>query len=410
MSGARSGRLTAADVRSAHTKIKDFVRRTPCARSLAFDDVLSCRINFKAEHLQRVGAFKERGAVHRLLHLTEEERKRGVVTASAGNHAQALAYHATRLGIPSTVVMPETTPWVKVSNTQRYGGRAVLVGTTFHDALEEAVRLEAEDGLTMVHAFDDELVIAGQGTIGLEIVEQVPEVSVVVVPIGGGGLIAGIATAVKESHPHVRVIGVEAEAAPSARASRDAGRIVATDTCETIAEGIAVKRIGNKTFPIIEALVDDIVVVSEEEIATAILLLLEREKTLVEGAGAASLAAVLGGKIELTKDDVVVPVLCGSNIDITMLSRIIDRGLMRTGRIARLSVKVRDRPGALADLAQFVAAEGASVIQIVHRRGFADISVGDVEIAMHLETRGRSHVADITRGLTEQGYEVGEVH
>lgn len=403
-----AGRPTLADIQAAYELIREFIRRTPCTRSLGFDDVLPCRINFKSEHLQRVGAFKERGAVHRLLHLTDEERKRGVVTASAGNHAQALAYHATRLGIPSTIVMPELTPWVKVSNTQRYGGKVVLIGSTFHDALDEAHRLEAEEGLVMVHAFDDNLVIAGQGTVGLEIMEQVPDVTHVVVPIGGGGIIAGTAIAVKGLNPDVRIIGVEVEAAPSAHASRAAGRIVVTETSETIAEGIAVKRVGDLTFPIIEELVDDLVVVTEEEIATAILMLLEREKTLVEGAGAAPLAALVSGKVALTAEDVVVPVLCGSNIDITMLSRIIDRGLIRTGRIARLMVKVRDRPGALAELVRLVASKGASVIEILHRRGFADISVGDVEIVMHLETRGREHVREIIEVLEASGRTVEE--
>lgn len=407
MSGP-AGRPTLVDIQAAHERIREFVRKTPCARSLGFDDLLPCRINFKSEHLQRIGAFKERGAVHRLLHLTDDERKRGVVTASAGNHAQALAYHATRLKIPATIVMPEPTPWVKVSNTRRYGGKVVLIGTTFHDALDEAHRLVRDEGLVLVHAFDDYGVIAGQGTVGLEILEQVPEVTHVVVPIGGGGVIAGTAIAVKGLKPDVRVIGVEAEAAPSAYASRQAGRIVVTETADTIAEGIAVKRVGDLTFPIIEELVDDLVVVSEEEIATAILMLLEREKTLVEGAGAAPLAALLSSKIPLEPTDVVVPVLCGSNIDITMLSRIIDRGLIRTGRIARLLVKVRDRPGRLADLVQLVATRGASIIEILHRRGFADISLGDVEIGIHLEARDRDHVEEIIAALEARGYVVEE--
>jgi threonine dehydratase len=398
------------DIRAARVRIHGEVVATPCTRTSAFEDLVpSAALHFKFENLQRTGSFKDRGALNRLSQLSPEERSRGVVTASAGNHAQAVAYHATRLGIPATIVMPETTPLIKVSNTRRYGGRVILHGAKFALAIEESRRLEAEEGLVMVHAFDDEEVIAGQGTIALELMEQLPDVDTVVVPIGGGGLISGIATGLKALKPSVRVIGVEAEAAPSAKRSREEGRIMEIETAETIADGIAVKRVGNKTFPIIEALVDDIVLVSDEEIATAILLLLEREKTVVEGAGASPLAAILSARIPLSSGETVVGVLAGGNIDINMISRIIDRGLVDDGRLARLQVKVRDRPGALARLTETVARAGANVLEISHKRAFADISVGDVEIVMHLETRGRDHVAEIVKALQEGGNRVEEV-
>ncbi|MEZ4417117.1 MAG: threonine ammonia-lyase [Gemmatimonadota bacterium] len=399
---------TLSDIREARLRLEGNIVLTPCARSLAFVDDLPCEVWFKFENMHRMGAFKERGALNRLSLLTDEERRRGVVAASAGNHAQAVALHATRLGIPSTVVMPETAPFIKVTRTRNYGARVVLKGARFSDAIAEAKRLHDTEGLVMVHAFDDPHVIAGQGTIGLEIAEQVPHVTTVVVPIGGGGVISGTAIAIKALKPEVRVIGVEADAAPTALRSRERGEIVDIETSDTLADGIAVKRVGDLTFPIIEQLVDDIVTVGEEEIASAIMLLLEREKTLVEGAGAVPLAALLAGRIPVSADDVVVPVLCGGNIDVSTLSRIIERGLVGDGRLARLMVKVRDRPGSLARLTDRVAHLGANVLEIGHRRGFADISVGDVEIVMHLETRGRDHVEEIVTGLEAAGLVVEE--
>lgn len=399
---------TLSDIRAAAERLEGRIVRTPCARSLAFVDELPCQLWFKFENMHRMGAFKERGALNRLSQLTAEERERGVVAASAGNHAQAVALHATRLGIPSTVVMPETAPFIKVTRTRNFGARVVLKGARFSDAIAEAKRLQEAEGMVMVHAYDDPHVIAGQGTIGLEIAEQVPDVTVVVVPIGGGGVISGTALALKALKPDVRIVGVEADAAPTALRSRQEGRIVDIETSETLADGIAVKRVGDLTFPIIERFVDDIVTVGEEEIASAIMALLEREKTLVEGAGAAPMAALLAGRIPVDADDVVVPVLCGGNIDVSKLSRIIERGLVGDGRLARLMVKVRDRPGSLARLTRRVAELGANVVEIGHRRAFADISVGDVEIVMHLETRGRDHVAEIVQGLEHDGHVVEE--
>jgi threonine dehydratase len=399
---------TIDDIRAAAERLDGQVIRTPLVPAARMSEVLGCELYLKLENLQRTGSFKDRGALNRLLDLTPDERRRGVVTASAGNHAQAVAYHCGRLGIPASVVMPEGTPLIKVSNTKRYGARIDFRGATLSDALVEARRLESEEGLVMVHAFDDERVIAGQGTIGLELLEQLPDATVVIVPIGGGGLISGIALALKEAKPAVRVIGVEADAAASAVASLRAGRLVKIETSETIADGIAVKRIGERTFPLIRRLVDDVVTAGEEQIASAVHVLLERQKLVAEGAGAAPLAALLSGAVPVEDDDVVVAVLSGGNIDVNILERVIGRGLVDDGRLARLRVTVRDRPGELARLTDRVARAGANVLEIGHRRAFADIRVGDVGIVMHLETRGRDHVREIVRLLEAEGLTVEE--
>jgi len=362
----------------------------------------------KLENLQRTGSFKDRGALNRMLRLTEAERARGVVTASAGNHAQAVAYHGGRLGISVTVVMPETAPLIKVTNTRGYGADVIQVGTILDDAAAEVQRFAAEEELSIIHAFDDEDVIAGQGTMGLEILEQVPDVSVVVVPVGGGGMISGIACAIKEIKPDVRIIGVEADAAASAKASRDAGEVVKIAASDTLADGIATKRIGEITYPLIERYVDELVSVGEEEIAAAILLLIEREKTVAEGAGAVGLAALMTGSVTLSETDRAVLLLSGGNIDINMISRIIDRGLVFDGRLVRLAITVKDRPGSLAGLTRAVADMGANVLETYHRRAFADISVGDVGIVIQMETRGREHVIEIVHRLEDLGHEVRE--
>ena len=399
---------TLRDIEEARERIRDSVNLTPCSPSSVFEDLLPCTVAFKFENLQRTGSFKARGAGNKLLQMTDHERGSGVVTASAGNHAQAVAYHAARLGIPATVVMPVTTPLIKVSNTRRHGAKITLSGNSLAEAMVEARRLEWDEGLVMVHPYDDEAVIAGQGTIALEILEQCPAVTHAVVPIGGGGVISGVAIGLKAHNPKIRIIGVEAAAAPSAQMSREQGHIVDAESGETIADGIAVKRLGEITYPLIEALVDDIVVVEDEQIASAILMLLEREKMVVEGAGAVPLAALLAGFVDVCASDTVVPVLCGGNIDINIISRIIDRGLVADGRLVRLMVKVRDRPGALAGLTRLAAESGANVLEIAHRRAFADISVGEVEIVMHLETRGREHVNEIIAALEALGHSVEE--
>ena len=395
-------------VLEAAERIRDGIVATPCTRTRAFADIVPSTFYLKFENLQRTGSFKDRGSLNRLLGLTADERTRGVVTASAGNHGQGLAYHGGRLGIPVTVVMPTTAPLNKVTNTLGYGATVVHRGTILDEAAVEAERLAKEQTLVTVPAFDDPDIIAGQGTIGLEILEQVPDVDTILVPVGGGGLIAGICLAVKEVRPEVRVIGIEADAAASAKASREAGKVVQIAHSDTLADGIATKLIGDLTFPIIERYVDDLVSVGEDAIAAAILLLLEREKTVAEGAGAVPLAALLSGAAALDAGATVVAVLSGGNIDINMISRIIDRGLVFDGRAARLAVKVRDRPGSLAAITRTVANMGANVLETFHRRAYADISLGEVEILIQMETRGREHVQEIIGALQALGHQVEE--
>jgi threonine dehydratase len=395
-----------ADVRSARERIQGAVVLTPLVRATGLEDRLTAVLHIKLESLQRTGSFKDRGALNRMLDLSAEEKTRGVVTASAGNHAQAVAYHGARLGIPVEVVMPEHTPLIKVANTRRFGAGVRFHGATLSEAMVEARRIEKEERRVLVHAYDDERVIAGQGTIGLEVLEQLPEVKTVVIPIGGGGLISGIAVAMKEQRPDVRIVGVEAASAASALASRRAGRIVAIESADTIADGIAVKRPGDLTFPLIERYVDDIVAVDEVEIAAAVHLLLERQKLLAEGAGAVALAALATGRIPVRRGEAVVMILSGGNIDLNLAGRIVDRGLVADGRLARLAVTVPDRPGSLALLTRLVAEAGANVLEVAHGRAFADISVRDVEIVMLLETRGTEHANAIIKLLDDRGVAV----
>jgi threonine dehydratase len=395
-----------ADVRAARERIRDAVVLTPLVRASGLEDQLMAPLHIKLESLQRTGSFKDRGALNRLLDLSGEEKARGVVTASAGNHAQAVAYHGTRIGIPVEVVMPEHTPLIKVANTRRFGAGVRFHGETLSESMVEARRIEKEERRVLVHAYDDERVIAGQGTIGLELLEQLPDVRTVVVPIGGGGLISGIAVAMKEQRPDIRIVGVEASAAASALASRRAGRIIAIESADTIADGIAVKRPGDLTFPLIERYVDDIVAVDEVEIAAGVHMLLERQKLLAEGAGAVALAALLTGKIPVRRGEQVVMILSGGNIVLNLAGRIVDRGLVADGRLARLAVTVPDRPGSLALLTRLVAEAGANVLEVAHGRAFADISVRDVEIVMLLETRGSDHVNAITKVLEDHGVAV----
>lgn len=398
--------VTLSDIQSARERISDGIVNTPVVPAMALRDRLPCNLFIKLESTQRTGSFKDRGALNRLLDLTPVQRERGIVTASAGNHAQAVAYHGKRLGVPVEVVMPERTPLVKITNTRHFGAGVRLQGSTLSDSMVEARRIEARDGRVLVHAFDDERVIGGQGTIGLELLEQLPAVTSVIVPIGGGGMISGIAVAIKSQRPDVRIFGVEAAAAASAMASRKSGHPVHIETSETIADGIAVKRVGDLTFPIIERYIDDIVSVSEAQIASAVHLLLEHEKVLSEGAAATPLAALLAGLLPLGTDENAVMILSGGNIDVNLMERIIDRGLVADGRLARLRVAVNDRPGFLARLAQYVAEEGANVLDVSHSRAFADIGVREVEIEMFLETRGHDHMATVISRLEREGMHV----
>jgi threonine dehydratase len=394
------------DIEAARERIRGQVVLTPCTPSEIFGEMFGGHAWFKFENLQRTGSFKERGALNRMLHLTPEQRERGVIAASAGNHAQGVAYHAQRLGIPATIVMPERTPLVKVSATQGYGARVILHGSVYDEAMAEAVRIRDEGGLTLIHPFDDPHIIAGQGTIGLELLEQCPEMDVVVVSVGGGGIIAGIATAIKALKPSVRVIGVESSVLPAAIRAREAGQVVTIEPAETIAEGIAVRRIGEAPFELMQRHVDELIAVTEEEIASAVLLLLEREKTVVEAACAATVAAVVNGYIADLEGKNVVMLLSGGNIDVSLMSRIIERGLLQDGRLAHLVVRLRDRPGALAMLTTVLAECGANVVRLDHRRGYGGLWLTEAEVALTLEMRGRSHVEELTRALTERGYSV----
>jgi threonine dehydratase len=398
--------VTLQDVLDARARIAGQVVLTPCTPSETFGEMFGGHAWFKFENLQRTGSFKERGALNRMLLMPGEDRQRGVIAASAGNHAQGVAYHASRLGIPATIVMPERTPLVKVSATEKYGARVVLHGAVYDEAMAEALRLQAQEGQTLIPPFDDPAIIAGQGTIGLELLEQVPELDVVVCGVGGGGIISGIALAIKEIRPEVRIVGVESAALPAALRAREAGRPVVIPRAETIAEGIAVRKIGDVTFPHVERYVDELVTVSEEEIAAGVLLLLEREKTVAEAACATTVAAVCGGHVRGVAGKNVVMILSGGNIDVTLMSRIIERGLVQDGRRAHLRVRVKDRPGALAALTALLADVGANVQKLDHNRAMADLWVTDAEIDMTLETRGRAHVGQIVERLTQAGYEV----
>jgi threonine dehydratase len=371
------------------------------------------KVYLKLENLQMTGSFKERGALNRIAMLTPEESARGVVAASAGNHAQGVAYHATKRGIRALIVMPLATPLVKVTATRGFGAEVVLHGANYDEACEEAMRLCAAERMTFIHPFDDAVVMAGQGTIGLELLEQVPQLEAVVVPIGGGGLIGGIACAIKEacrqaSRPEIRVIGVQTSRLPSMLAARSAGHPVTVEPATTIADGIAVRRAGDVTLPVVEQYVDEIVTVDEDEIASAILVLLEREKTLAEGAGAAALAALLQKKTSLTDAHAAVMV-CGGNIDVTLLSRIIERGLVQDGRLIRLRIHLLDKPGALADLTRLIASYRANIVDTLHNRAYYGVNLGDTVIDITMETRGREQVTELLAALTAEGYKHSRV-
>ena len=395
--------ITLADVQAARERVRDAVYLTPCAHSRTLSELTGQHVHLKLENLQMTGAFKERGALNRILLLTQEQAARGVIAASAGNHAQGVAYHATRHGIRSTIVMPEPTPMVKVNATRRFGAEVVLHGANYDAAYDEARRRCDIDGSTFIHPFDDADVIAGQGTIGLEMLEQVDGLEAVVVPIGGGGLIGGIACALKSLKPGVRVIGVQTSRLPSMQAALAAGHPVTIDAATTIGDGIAVRRCGDKTLPLVQRYVDEIVTVDEDEIAAAILVLLEREKTLAEGAGAAALAALLQKRTSLQGARTAV-LVCGGNIDVTLLSRIIERGLVQDGRLIRLRIHLLDRAGALQDLTGIIAKHGVNIVDTLYNRAYYGVNLGDTTIDITMETRGRDQVDELLQALSENGY------
>ncbi|ODR79793.1 threonine ammonia-lyase [Haladaptatus sp. W1] len=398
--------LELEDVLAARDRVAETSRHTPLDYSHTFTRMTGAEVHMKLETFQRTGSFKIRGATNRIMTLSEEEKDAGVVTASAGNHAQGVALAATRSGVDSKIVMPKHAPISKVRATENYGAEAVLHGEDYDEAAEHAHEIEEIEGRTYVHAFDDEKVMAGQGTIGLEIMDDLPEVETVVVPIGGGGLISGIATAVKGRNPDVRVVGVQAEGASSVADSLQKGSVQTLDSVDTIADGIATRSVGQQTFDVIDARVDEVVTVSDSEIAVALAYLLERGKTLVEGAGATSLAAILEGAFDYEDGEVVVPVLSGGNIDMNLLTTVIMRGLVETGRYVKLKTVLKDRPGSLRTLLDVIADAQANIYAIQHDRTSRDIGMNATEVELDLETRGTEHVEALLDSLRENGFDV----
>lgn len=394
------------DVEEARERIKEQIYLSPFPCSETISRMSGSRVFFKLENLQMTGSFKERGALNRLLSLSAQEAGRGVIAASAGNHGMALAFHSRRLGIAATIVMPTHAPLIKISRVRQYGAQALLHGGDYDMACAEARRLSAEQGLTLVHAFDDPWVVAGQGTIGLELYEQNPDLDAVIVPVGGGGLIAGVALALKTLKPEIRIVGVQAEAIPSMKAALEKGEPVGVAPALTIADGIAVRAVGAAPLELVKTFVDEIVTVGEGEIANAVLLLLEIEKTVAEGAAATPLAALLNRTLSLEGKNVGL-IISGGNIDMNLISRIIEKGLIQDGRLTRLSVIVPDRPGNLAYVTQLIAELGANILQIAQARGFGRMAIGETEVELILETTGPEHVERLCAGLREKGLKFG---
>ncbi|MDZ4740199.1 MAG: threonine ammonia-lyase [Alphaproteobacteria bacterium] len=393
--------VTLEDIKQAAALIKGAVERTPCHRSRTLSQLTGADVYLKFENLQFTASFKERGAVNKLTSLTPEERRRGVIAMSAGNHAQGVAYHATRLGIPSTIVMPETTPYVKVKYTLAHGARVIQKGMTLADCDHIAHEIAAKEGLVFVHPYDDDKIIAGTGTVALEMLEDFPEIDTLVVPVGGGGLIAGMAIAARAMKPGVRMVGVETRLFPSMYNALKHGNEPIGG--RTIAEGIAVKNVGAKTTEICGRLLDDVLLVSEESIERAIALLLAIEKSVVEGAGAAGFAAMLQHPEQFAGRKVGL-VLCGGNIDPRLLSNVIMRELQREGRILTIAVEIEDRPGILAKVATLVGDAGGNIIEVAHNRMLTDMPAKDAELRISLETRDAAHAQAICQAVRDAGY------
>ncbi len=418
-------RITFEDVLAARDRIggKGGIPVTPCLRSTPLSELLSCDVYVKMDHLQRTGSFKERGARNALLQLTDEQKKTGVIAASAGNHALGLAWHGKLLGVPVTVVMPESAPIVKRATCEQFGANVILKGQSFFEAFTEAKRLASEQGLQYIHGYDDPAIIAGQGTMGLEIIEQVTAdhgaaPDALVVPIGGGGLIAGIAVAVKHLSPSTQIFGVEPERAATFHAAHDAGKPVHVNVEKTLADGLATPDVGGNAFETADPLIDGLVMVSEASISLAVLRLMEFEKAVVEGAGASGLAAMLmepedgllAGSLPSLKGKCVVLPLCGGNIDPAMIGRVIERGLAADGRLTRFVTTVSDRPGGLARLTNTLATIGASVKDIFHDRAFATSDLATVDVACIVETSGPKHVKRLFDALEQAGFDVQVQH
>lgn len=395
--------VTYSDVVRAADAIRGAIIETRFQPSRTLSTLLDAEIWLKFENLQFTASYKERGALNKLLSLTDAERNAGVIAMSAGNHAQGVAYHAHRLGIPATIVMPASTPTIKVENTRGHGATVLLEGQTLEDASQFAVRYGQEHGLTFVHPFNDPVVIAGQGTVALEMLKAMPDLDTLIIPIGGGGLISGMAIAAKAINPKIKVVGVEAQLYPSMlNAVKKSSLPVGGDT---LAEGIAVTLPGDVTKSIIEELVDDILLVSEADIERAVALLINIEKTVVEGAGAAGLAALLAAK-RLYKDRKIGLVLCGGNIDTRLLASVLTREMAREGRLSRLSIDLPDRPGQLARVSGLIGGVGANILEVYHQRIFTDVPAKGTELNLVIETRDRAHLDQVVAGLKGGGYSV----
>ena len=396
-------RFTLEDVKQAANDFNGAIKHTPTSHSITLSKITGADLYIKMENRQFTASFKERGALNKLLNLSEEQKKAGVIAASAGNHAQGVAYHGSRLGIPTTIAMPLGTPFVKISNTEELGAKVVQVGERFDETAEEALKIAHQENYTVVHPFDDYHVMAGQGTIALELLEDVPDLNVIIVPVGGGGLIAGIATAAKAINPDIQIIGVQSERFPSLyRAFHDEDYV---PQGSTLAEGIAVKTIGEKTLEVCRDLVDDILLVSEEEIEKALGMLLTIEKTVSEGAGACPLAAIIRYP-EKFKDKKIGLIVTGGNIDTRLLASILMRGLVRDGRITRLRIELPDVPGALSIISSIIGNKGGNIIDVSHHRLFTELPAKETYSNITLETRDSQHLQDILDELTEEGFVV----
>jgi threonine dehydratase len=398
--------ITLDDVLAARERIRGGIYESPCVQSIPLSQLTGARISCKLDYLQRTGSFKERGARNALLRLAPAQRKRGVVAASAGNHALGVAYHGSLLGIPVTVVMPRFAPLIKVTNCRQLGATVELYGDDVMTCRERAVALAAQNDLAFIHPFDNADVIAGQGTMGLEILEQAPDVEAIVVPVGGAGLIAGIGAVVKAKAPHVRVIGVEPEHAATLAASLAHGEPTTVKLAPTLADGLAVSRVGDISFETAKEVVDRVVTVDEASIALAILRLIELEKSVVEGGGAAPLAAFIAGRVPELAGRHVVLTLCGGNIDTKMLGRVLDVGLVADGRLTGFTDSVADRPGGLARLTSVIADSGASIHELAHDRAFSGPNLSEVRVVCVVETTGPDHVRALHEALQAAGFAI----
>jgi threonine dehydratase len=397
-----------SEIRAARERIAGAIYHSPCPYSLSLSRLCGAEIYCKLDHLQMTGSFKERGARNKLMSLTDEQKKRGVIAASAGNHALGLAYHGQLLGIPVTVIMPKWAPIIKVSNCRSFGANIVLHGESYDDARKLARQRSEDEEMPFISGFDDPYIINGAGTMGLEILEDVPGVDAIVVPIGGGGLIAGIGAAVKAAKPSVQIIGVEPVNAASFVESMKAGKVTRFETKPTLADGLAVAELGTLCFEIAKTLVDQTVLVDEPQIAQAVLRLLELEKTVVEGAGAVPLAAMTSGSLKYLAGKKVVLCLCGGNIDATVISRVIERGLAAEGRLCRITAFISDRPGSLAKLLGVIADTGASIKEVEHDRHFGPADVAKVAAICIVETRDADHIRQVREAVKAANIELRE--